>query len=229
MLAGWFGNQCQNQDLCFGKRCSDNGVCVGGKCTCDEGFLGEECDRIDPCRDISCRNNGTCLDGLCVCRDAFKGALCEYENGCFNSSICGAEGECISDDLGTPNCKCNAGFNGTFCRQQITCENFICATGKVCVEEGDKVPKCLSQPTQPGATPTQFPLPTFAAEGGEELREGETAKSGNIAIGEPDESSLALSLPLIIILAVVGAILITAVVLGALFLRTRRRATGTYR
>ena len=43
------------------------------------------------------------------------------------------------------------------------------------------------------------------------------------------ESDSELPLYVIVILAVVGAILITAIVLGGLFLRTRRRATGTYR
>jgi len=43
------------------------------------------------------------------------------------------------------------------------------------------------------------------------------------------ESDSELPVNVIIILAVVGAILITAIVLGGLFLRTRRRATGTYR
>ena len=161
-------------------------------------------------------------------------------NQCANSTICGSEGTCIPDQIGTAHCKCNAGFNGTYCRDQINCESFICQDGQYCLEENDSnIPQCAPLPTLTTTIPqisrqetTEEQITVSSIQSAEfDTLNDARVEDGTYVIDEilTTESESELPLYVIIILAVLGAIFITAIVLGGFFLRTRRRATGTYR
>ena len=146
---------------------------------------------------------------------------------------------CIPDQIGTAHCKCNTGFNGTYCREQISCETFICQDGQYCLEQPDSIPQCTPVPmavtTLPAMPTEETTIRADVYETDLPVDENDTIED-DVTAGENDtfdilqsESDSELPVNVIIILAVVGAILITAIVLGGLFLRTRRRATGTYR
>lgn len=47
---GFFGINCEIEDLCFGVTCENGGVCFDGNCNCPVGFIGANCENFDPGR-----------------------------------------------------------------------------------------------------------------------------------------------------------------------------------
>ncbi len=43
-LPGWYGDNCDNQDLCVEVECTGNAVCLDGICECTTGYEGETCE-----------------------------------------------------------------------------------------------------------------------------------------------------------------------------------------
>ena len=233
-LDGFSGRHCDYDIPCFNQDCSGNGLCniTTGECDCYPYYTGSTCDIKDPCSDVICVNDGACDSGICHCSEPFFGENCEIFNECIaNLTICENPTEiCSRNDSGIGSCICDD--ENYTCN--ATCRNLNCTEGFFCIETE---PKCLISPTEE----TKFIEPDKNDD--QFIIIEENPQNSDITQEKPDEetpkTSLAdiltrktdsgLPLHLIIILAIVGAILLTSIVLGGLFLRTRRRATGTYR
>merc|ERR1711939_934519 len=99
----WFGEQCEQEDLCRVKHCGQHGQCVvrGGKreCDCDQGFSGDKCE-ISACSTMPC-GNGRCVAGECRCHDGWSGEHCDHSANPCAGVVRGDHGECID---GTCSC-----------------------------------------------------------------------------------------------------------------------------
>lgn len=119
--AGFSGDQCQNQDLCFGVTCL-NGECNQGYCLCHPGWSGLYCDNRDWCHDVEC-NNGYCAGkGKCFCLGGWKGDYCDQQDFCYrvecNSGTCDeTNGSCYG---------CAPGFSGSNCEIEDKCHGVTC-------------------------------------------------------------------------------------------------------
>jgi len=104
-------------------------TCPPGTVTCNE------CDRLAPC------DHGSCVDLVhdytCMCEPMWLGKDCDNHDDCAVNS-CAPTGECVdgtgSED-GTYSCKCDPGYDGEFCAQEIDeCAPGPCQNGGVCTD-----------------------------------------------------------------------------------------------
>jgi hypothetical protein len=72
---GYFGEACQNYDICHKVECNMRGICdpSTGSCACDYGFVGSKCEYL------TCNNNGVydINADVCVCDHGYTGLFCE--------------------------------------------------------------------------------------------------------------------------------------------------------
>lgn len=113
------GNPCTSNDQCV------DGICTGTLDTCDEE------NQANPCKEFICQANDA-NEADCVVNSFLEGDSCDDGDQCTTSSICSANGECISESN-----VCD-GFTNTPC-VTYSCSNGECIgnvqVGKSCNDD----------------------------------------------------------------------------------------------
>lgn len=94
------------------------------KCNCLDWTIGKNCEStFNPCQVSPCNNGGTCskrrtLAFECACSPDFTGLRCNQKKAesCLVNTC--KKGKCEIDSTGNYSCKCDGGFEGTYCDEE---------------------------------------------------------------------------------------------------------------
>ncbi|KAL5014723.1 hypothetical protein ScPMuIL_008993 [Solemya velum] len=139
----------------YGTNCNETCECdmdhtttcdnVDGQCTCQAGWTGTLCHSdINECEALSCQANADCKNNngsyTCECKKGYKltGVEClecdddKYGTNCNETCECDVDHTTTCDKV-DGQCTCQAGWTGTFCRNDINeCEALSCQANADC-------------------------------------------------------------------------------------------------
>uniref|UniRef100_A0A3P9MGT0 Delta-like protein n=1 Tax=Oryzias latipes TaxID=8090 RepID=A0A3P9MGT0_ORYLA len=132
---GFSGRRCQlDIDFCLDSPCLNGGQCFNSVddyiCECPEDYEGKNCSRLrDHCLTASCKVIDSCT--VAVASNSTPSGV-----RLITSSVCRPHGQCQSHANGQFSCRCEEGFSGTYCHENINdCEIAPCLNGGTCIDE----------------------------------------------------------------------------------------------
>uniref|UniRef100_A0A8C7ZLS3 Jagged canonical Notch ligand 1 n=1 Tax=Oryzias sinensis TaxID=183150 RepID=A0A8C7ZLS3_9TELE len=121
-------------DFCLDSPCLNGGQCFNSVddyiCECPEDYEGKNCSRLrDHCLTASCKVIDSCT--VAVASNSTPSGV-----RLITSSVCRPHGQCQSHANGQFSCRCEEGFSGTYCHENINdCAIAPCLNGGTCIDE----------------------------------------------------------------------------------------------
>ncbi|XP_057188255.1 protein jagged-1a isoform X1 [Triplophysa rosa] len=132
---GFSGVLCQlDVDYCESGPCQNGAECFSLAsdyyCKCPEDYEGKNCSQLkDHCLTTPCQVIDSCT--VAVASNSTPGG-----RRLISSNVCGPHGRCQSHAGGHFSCKCQEGFTGTYCHENINdCESNPCRNGGTCIDK----------------------------------------------------------------------------------------------